>query len=195
MVPRKYVDGGSRCSDGVHMVPDDSAHLDGPAHLELGKEGPGMIGALHEMVAAAVRAGQRVIMDHVTTMHPPLLQDCVARLHGLPVLFVGLRPAEQLLDQRIDARMAEAIVALGPEHGRRANEGTRRVRGYMLREIFSHDCFDLIIDNGALTPQQVVERIIARLQEGPGEAFATLAKRFDSSIDPWRASPRVSNKP
>jgi hypothetical protein len=107
----------------------------------------------------------------------------VARLQGLPVLFVALRPDQTLLDQRIDARLAEIVASLGPDHGTRANEGTRRVRAYMVREIFSHDCFDLIIDNGALTPGEVVDRIMARLCQGPGEAFATLAGRLDARRD------------
>jgi len=146
-----------------------------------------MVRAFHEMVAAAVQAGQRVIMDHITTMHPPFLQDCLARLQGLPVLFVALRPAEELLDQRIEQRIEEAIKSTGldPEHVRRASENLQRVRGYMMREIFNHDYFDLIIDSGALTPHQVVERIRTRLQEGPGEAFAKLAKRYDLTIDPF----------
>jgi len=187
LMPRQYVDGGPRCSEGLHMVPDDPTRPSGPAHFELGSEGPGMVRAFHEMVAAAVQAGQRVIMDHITTMHPPFLQDCLARLQGLPVLFVALRPAEELLDQRIEQRIEEAIKSTGldPEHVRRASENLQRVRGYMMREIFSHDCFDLIVDSGALTPHQVVERILTRLQEGPGEAFATLAQRIDLSIDPF----------
>jgi chloramphenicol 3-O-phosphotransferase len=191
VVPRKFVDGGPRSTDGVHMVPDDPADPDGPWHMELGKDGPAMIRAMHEMAASAVRLGQRVIMDHVTTMHPPLLQDCVARLQGLPVLFVALRPDQTLLDQRIDARLGEIVASLGPEHGTRANEGTRRVRAYMVREIFSHDCFDLIIDNGALTPGEVVDRIMARLRQGPGEAFATLAGRLDIRRDAQVAPPLV----
>jgi len=187
LVPRQYVDGGPRCSEGLHMVPDEPTQPSGPAHFELGSEGPGMVRAMHEMVAAAVRTGQRVIMDHITTMNPPFLQDCLARLQGVPVLFVALHPDEDLLNQRIEARLAEYIESSGldPEHIRRAHDNLQRVRNYMMHEIFSHDCFDLIIDSGALTPHQVVERILTRLQEGPGEAFATLAQRIDLSVDPF----------
>lgn len=179
IVPRAFIDGGPRGTEGVHMVPDDPNDPSGPAHLDLGTYGEGMIQTMHEMAAAAVRYGQNVIMDHVTTMHPPILQDCVTRLHELPVLFVALKPSPELLDARIDARLAEIIERLGPEHGTAANEGTRRVGAYMAREIFSHDCFDLVIDNGELTPQQVVDAIRARLDEGPGEAFKALAQKLD----------------
>jgi len=187
LVPRQYADSGPRCSEGLHMVPDDPTQPSGPAHFELGSEGPGMVRAFHEMVAAAVRSGQRVVMDHITTMHPPFLQDCLARLQGLPVLFVALRPAEELLNQRIKARMEEYIKSSGidPEYIRHAHENLQRVRNYMMSEIFSHDCFDLTIDSGALAPHQVVERIRTRLQEGSGEAFPKLAKRYDLTIDPF----------
>jgi len=175
---RRFVDGGARSNEGVHIVPDDPQYPEGPAHLDLGRYGMGLFEAMHEMAAAAVRCGQNVIMDHVTTLHPPLLQDCVARLKGLPVLFVGLKPDPQLLSRRIDERLAGIIESMGPEHGRRANEGTKRVADYMFREIFSHDRFDLVIDNSALPPKAVVAAIVARLEQGPGEAFQTLAGEF-----------------
>lgn len=179
LVPRKFVDGGPRCHEGLHMAPDDPNVPEGPAHLALGRYGMGMIHSMHEMAAAAIRSGQNVIMDHVTTQHPPILQDCVAVLHTLPVLFVALRLPPEQLDRRIDARLADVIKTLGPEHGKRANEGTRRVSSYMAREIFSHDCFDFTVDTGVLSPTDVADAISARLHEGPGRAFATLARRFD----------------
>lgn len=175
---RKFIDGGMRSDEGVHMVADDPANPEGPAHLDLGRYGMGLFEAMHEMAGAAVRCGQNVIMDHVTTVHPPLLQDCVARLQDLPVLFVGLKPDRHVLTRRIDERLAGIIASMGPEHGRRANEGTKRVSEYMFREIFSHDHFDLVIDNTALQPKAVVAAIFARLEQGPGEAFRTLAGKF-----------------
>ncbi len=175
---RKFVDGGARSDEGVHMAPDDPANPEGPAHLALGRYGAGLFSAMHEMAAAAVRCGQNVVMDHVTTLDPPLLQDCVARLRGLPVLFVALKPAEHLLAGRIDARLAGIIESMGPEHGRRANEGTKRVSRYMFRQIFSHHHFDLVIDNSDLSPSATVAAIFDRLQQGPGTAFEELALRF-----------------
>lgn len=188
IVPKAFIDGGDRCTEGVHMEPDDPSNPTGPAHLDLGTYGQGMIRTMHAMAATAVRSGQKVVMDHVTTMHPPLLQDCVAQLHGLPVLFVALQPRDDLLDARLDARLAGIIEMLGVEHGTAANEATRRVGAYMAREIFSHDCFDLVIDNGELTPRQVVEAIRARLADGPGEAFKELASKFGMAKDPAAGS-------
>jgi chloramphenicol 3-O phosphotransferase len=182
IVPAQFVDGGPRCSEGVHMAPDDELDPEGPAHLALGKFGAAMIRTLHEMAAAAVRAGQKVVMDHVTTLDPPVLQDCVARLSGVPVLFVALRPREELLEDRITRRQAHGDRALDPEQSKRAHEATRRVARYMARQIFGHDCFDLVIDNSAMSPREVVDAIRARLDEGPGTAFGALARRFDLRI-------------
>jgi chloramphenicol 3-O-phosphotransferase len=185
VVPRQFVDGGPRCAEGVHMAPDDERDPEGPAHLALGAYGPAMIRTMHEMIAAASRAGQNLIVDHVTTTQPPLLQDCVERLKGLPVLFVALRPPDELLDQRVDRRMAHGPIALDPDQSRRANEATKRVARYVAREIFSHESFDLVIDNGTLSPREVVEAIRARLAKGPGTAFADLARRFHLRLDPF----------
>jgi len=186
LVPRQYLHTGPRNSEGLHMVLDDPTQPDGPMHFELGKEGPGMVRAMHEMVAAAVRAGQRVIMDAMMLTDPPFLQDCLVRMQGLPILFVVLRPSEDLLDQRLEQRI-DGYIAAGypPELCKHASHEMKMGRNSMTRQVFSHDCYDLTIDSGALAPQQVVERIMTRLKEGPGEAFATLAQRFDLSIDPF----------
>jgi len=178
LTPRKFIDGGPRSGDGVHMVPDDPNDPEGPAHLDLGRYGAGMLHAMHEMIAAAVRAGQNMIIDHITTMNPPLLEDCVRVLRHVPVLFVALRPPQEILAARIDSRLPEIVKVLGPEHGKKANDGTKRVSRYMAREIFSHDCFDLVLDTGVLRPPQVCDAISARLSEGPGSAFETLARKF-----------------
>ena len=181
IVAKQFVDGGPRCAEGVHMAPDDPVDPDGPAHLALGHYGAGLIRTMHEMAAAAVRAGQNLIMDHVTTLHPPLLQDCVSRLAELPVLFVALRPPDAVRAARIDERTARGPLALDPEQSKRAHEATKRVSAYMEREIFSHDHFDLVLDSGALAPDQVAAAVAERLGQGPGEAFSALAERFARS--------------
>jgi chloramphenicol 3-O-phosphotransferase len=185
VTPRKFVDGGPRCADGFHFVPDDPARPEGPAHLELGKYGVAMLRTLHEMAAAAARAGQNVIMDHVTTLDPPILQDCVARFEGLPVLFVGLQLSPKLRNERIDARLEEVVKILGPEHGAETNVRSKRVSNFMYDQIFSHDCFDLLVDTGDHRPSAVVAAISARLAEGRGEAFEKLGRKFKISAPPF----------
>lgn len=179
ITPRKFVDGGPRCTEGFHFVPDNPDDPEGPAHLELGRYGAAMVRTMHEMAAAAVRAGQNVVMDHVTTVDPPILQDCLARFRGLPVLFVGLQLADRLRSERIDARLDEVIRILGPEHGAIANARARRVSNFMYGQIFSHDCFDLLVDTGTHSPSEVVAAISVRLAQGAGSAFEELARQWD----------------
>ena len=187
LVPRQYVDGGPKCTQGLHVTPDDPANPDGPRHLELGPDGPAMTRAFHEMIAAAVRSGTNVIVDHILTQHPPFLQDCLSRFKDLPVLLVALKTPEELLDGRIKGRIEEHVKTspLSEEHIRKLSKNLLGVKVYMLGEIFSHDNFDLIVDTGTLTPGQVVEKIMARWKKGPGEAWGKLAKMFDLSKDPF----------
>lgn len=178
MTPRQFVDGGPRCNEGVHMEPDDPANPQGPSHLALGRLGMPLIQAYHEMLATASRAGRNTIADHITLLDPPLLQDCVARLAGLPVLLVALRPPEKLLLSRIEDRLPEVIKVLGPELGKRNNEGTKRASLSIAGQIFRNGIFDLVLDSGALSPPEVASAIRARLARGPGDAFARLAAHF-----------------
>jgi chloramphenicol 3-O-phosphotransferase len=185
VVPRKFVDGGPRCHEGVHMEPDDPAVPDGPRHMEFGRYGPEMICTFHQMAAAAVRAGQKVVLDHVTTIEPAILQDCVESFRGLPVFFVALRPPAEIIPQRIDQRLDSVISALGHEHALKTNENTKLISRYMSRQIFSHDCFDLVVDTDAHDPDAVVDLIAEALEARPGMAFAELARRLDSSASPF----------
>lgn len=182
--PRKFVDGGPRCAEGVHMVPDDPAVPDGPRHMALGHYGEALIHTYHAMVAAAVRAGQNVVLDHVTTLEPPILQDCVRTLGGLPVTFVALRPPEAVIPRRIDERLPAVVAVLGHEHALRNNENTKLISRYMSAQIFAHDCFDLVVDTDAHAPDAVV-RLIAEALDRPGRAFGELARRLDAGEAPF----------
>lgn len=189
VVPRKFVDGGPRCHEGVHMEPDDPAAPGGPRHMELGRYGPAMIRTFHQMAAAAVRAGQNVVLDHVTTIEPPILQDCVESFRGLPVVFVALRPPEAIIPQRIDQRLDSVISTLGHAHALKTNENTKLISRYMSRQIFAHDLFDLVVDTDAHPPEAVVSLIAEALQARPGQAFAELARRLDARAAPFDAPP------
>lgn len=191
MVPRQYIQGGPRGSEGVHMAPDDPSNPHGPSHFSLGTLGGGMLHAFHEMLGAAARSGQNVIVDHITTMDPPILQDCVSRLWQLPVLFVALRPPVELLAERIAARVQKISAAssgMDPEQGRQANEALKNAARSMESQIFKNDCYDLIIDNQAMPPAEVAQSIRERLAEGPGTAFQTLASQFDVHHPPFGSS-------
>ncbi len=180
LTPRKFVDGGPRCSEGLHMGAVNPDDPEGPAELKLGTHGMPMIQSMHAMVAAALDNGQNVIMDHVTTLNPPILQDCVRQLHRFPVLFVALRPPLALLQERIDGRLEEVAKVVGMEQARLTNAGTKRASESIAREIFGHDVFDLELDTSRLAPGEVAEAILARLAKGAGQAFTVLAGRYAS---------------
>jgi len=164
--------------------------------MELGKRGPGLVAAWHEMIAAASRAGQNVIGDHILLASPPFLQDCVLRLQGLPVLLVALVPPEDVVEDRIanNERLAAGAAASGLSNEQVAaiTGKLQQVGKYMTRETFTHDCFDLVLDSGKLSPAEIVEKIRARLKEGPGEAFDKLARKFDLSSNFWENDPYTS---
>jgi chloramphenicol 3-O-phosphotransferase len=178
-VPRKFVDGGARGEEGIHMAPDDPANPAGPCHMDFGRIGADLIDTYHRMVRTGVENGHSIIMDHVTTLSPPILQDLVARVSDLDTLFVALKPPQVILGERIAGRIAEVEKVLGKEHAARNNEGTRRASDFVHREIFRHDCFDMVLDTGVLSPAEVAAAILARLENGPpGDAIGRLAQHL-----------------
>lgn len=179
MVPRQFVDGGKYSGASIHKAPDDPNDPEGPAHLSLGTHGADLIATFHEMIAAAVRSGQTVVLDHILTLDPPILQDCARRLAHLPVLLVALRPPQEVIGERIGGRLAEVEKVLGKEQAARNNAGTARVSEYIARETFRHNQFDMILDTSTLSPAEVAEAIMARIANGPsGTALVRLAKEF-----------------
>jgi len=176
LVPRKFVDGGPRGEEGIHMTPDNPADPDGPAHMSFGSFGGRLIDSYHRMVRTAVENGQKVVMDHVMTMEPPILADAVQRLKDLPTLFVALKPPQDILGQRIEGRIAEVEKVLGKEQAARNNAGTRRASVFVAREIFRHDCFDMVLDTAELSPVEAARAIVDRVENGPpGDALTRLA--------------------
>ena len=185
VVPRKFVDGGPRSDDGVHMRPDDPARPDGPWHMDMGRYGMAMVRTFHRMAVAAVRSGQNVVLDHIATLDPPLLQDCVACFRDLPVFFVGLRPPPEVIPRRIDERLEQIVAAMGRDHAVRNSENKKRVARFLFDRIFAHDLFDMVIDTDRHSPGEVVRLIAGGMGEGRGTAFGELASRLDRRLAPF----------
>ncbi len=186
VIPRKFVDGGARCDEGLRKVLDDPANPDGPRHLELGPYGARMIDAFHAMVAAGVRSGANIVMDHITTLDPPLLQSCIRHFRDLPVHFVALKPPLSVTPERLDNRLDKIVSALDRTQAAIANANTKRLAEYLYREIFAHDLFDRVIDSQAHDPIEVATMITETIGQ-PGRAFAELARRLDQGAAPFSA--------
>jgi len=178
LVPRKFIDGGRCAEEGVHSIPDDPADPEGPWHLDFGRHGLPVVRSFHRMAAAAVRDGQNLVIDHIATTEPPLLQDCVQVFAGLPVFFVALKPPPQVSPRRIDERLESIVATLGREHAVRNSEAKKKVAQWLYRQIFTHDHFDLVIDSERFGPDEVVEQIRAGMGDCRGLAFPELAREF-----------------
>jgi chloramphenicol 3-O-phosphotransferase len=103
----------------------------------------------------------------------------------VPVLFVNLKPSREVLDRRVRERelpiipppIQEAMAAAGPDIVQAFAEQLSAVTPWFYEHAYANDTYDLELDSSAMTPDQVCERIEARLREGPGTAFARLRER------------------
>lgn len=143
------------------------------------------LAAMHAMISAAARVGQNVVVDHLTFLDPPVLQDAIWRMADVPVLFVNLKPSRNVLEKRVKERelpiipppIQEAMAAAGPEIVQAFAEQLSAVGPWFYEHAYANDIYDLELDSSAMSPDQVCERIEERLREGPGTAFAKLRER------------------
>jgi chloramphenicol 3-O-phosphotransferase len=142
--------------------------------------------AMHEMAAAAARVGQNIVVDHLMFIDPPVLQDCIWRMTDVPVLFVCLKPARDVLRRRVRERqidfipppVKEAMSRVGPHLLEQMGEELEAATPWLYDHTYANDCYDLTLDSSAMSPTAVCEVIEQRLKEGPGIAFATLRERY-----------------
>lgn len=180
--PATFSHHGPRSREGIYSHPVDERDPDGTLRWSFGPKGWQAIHTLHEWAAAASRQGCNIILDHLMMTDPPVLQDCVWRLAGLPVLFVSLRPSFEVLMERVANRAMDkklpAAEIYGDEGVRRAVEKLNRLRPWFYDAVYANDISDLEIDTVAHGPEQVCELIEQRLREGPGTAFDELRSRY-----------------
>jgi chloramphenicol 3-O-phosphotransferase len=144
------------------------------------------LAAMHAMIAAAARTGQNVVVDHLMFVDPPVLQDAIWRMADVPVLFVNLKPSREVLDRRVRERelpiipppIQEAMAAAGPEIVAAFAEQLSAVGPWFYEHAYANDLYDLELDSSAMKPEEVSDRIAARLAQGPGTAFAELRGRY-----------------
>lgn len=144
------------------------------------------LAAMHAMIAAASRTGQAMVVDHLMFIDPPVLQDCIWRMEDVPVLFVNLKPSRDVLEERVKHReitvipdpIREAMAAAGPEIIAALGEQLSAATPWFYEHAYANDIHDLELDTSAMSPDEVCERIEARLAEGPGTAFARLRAKY-----------------
>ncbi|WP_237153775.1 chloramphenicol phosphotransferase CPT family protein [Oryzibacter oryziterrae] len=136
---------------------------------------PALYAGLYESIAAHARLGFNVVADvghHEGHSHPyGLLEECVQRLDGMCVLFVGVRcPIETIMIRRNASD--GSIYAQGSE----AEPVPPAVMRWQ-EMVHQPGLYDLEIDTSVLTPEASAEAILAALTKPPSSpsAFERLA--------------------
>lgn len=181
-VAGKFTMFGERRLEHLHFREARTGDPDSPLVMDFGPLGWRALTATHEMIAAASRSGQPVIVDHIALLEPPILQDLIWRLADIPVLFVALKPPRSALAARLATRTFELPPAIREVLGDNAVEAIardmQRSTPWLYDAACAAECFDLEIDTTAADPDEVCAMIEARLTEGPGTAFPRLRERY-----------------
>ena len=180
-LPAKFGHHGPRCREGIYAHPVDEKDPDGPLRWSFGPKGEAAFRTLHGWVATAAREGCNIVLDHLAMTDPPVLQDLVWQLQGLPVLFVCLKPSYEVLSARIANRTMDKpmpVDLLGDDAVKKIIDRLDRLRPWFYEAVYAGDIYDLVIDTETNRPEAVVAMIEARLAEGPGTAFDSLRDRY-----------------
>ncbi|WP_071888508.1 phosphotransferase-like protein [Mycolicibacterium fortuitum] len=185
MLHGKYSMFGEYAKDGMYVSPENADDPESDVRADFGEVGWSAIRAFHEMIAAASRAGQNVVVDHLMFVDPPILQDCIWRLAGLPVLFVAAKPPFEVLMDRLATRTVDIPETMDDVAGQIENDAAltiaktmQKLTPWFYKASYANDCYDLVIDTDAHNPDEVCRRIESRLEEGPGTAFESLRARY-----------------
>jgi chloramphenicol 3-O-phosphotransferase len=173
LIPAKFTMFGSRKEEGYQPTKY------GPVCMQV-------LAAMHAMAAAAARTGQNMVVDHLMFVDPPVLQDAIWRMADVPVLFVNLKPARDVLEKRVTTReihvipdpIREAMAAAGPDILAAMGAELAEAASWFYEHAYANTIYDLELDTSAMSPEQVCEAIEARLAEGPGTAFAELRRLY-----------------
>lgn len=179
--PAKFGHHGPRAQEGVYAHPRDPADPEGALRWSFGPHGRQAFATFHEWIAAASRQGCNILVDHLMMLDPPVIQDIVWRLEGLPVLYVNLKPPFEVLMERVASRTMDKKMPtdlLGEDTVRKIVERLSRLRPWFYDAVYENDVVDMEIDTVAHDPEAVCAMIEARLAEGPGTAFERLRERW-----------------
>jgi len=184
LVAAKYTNFGSKAKEYFYDI-EANAGSPEPARMAFGPTGIKAVCAMHAMIAAASEAGQDIVVDHLTFVDPPVLQDCVWRLKDVPVLFVALKPAKNVLVKRLANRqfelppsIKEAMADLGEDALKQISLRLQAATPWFYDAAYANEIYDLVVDSTIFTPDEICLQIERRLAEAPGSAFTRLRERF-----------------
>lgn len=182
MMPAKFSMHAKASKDGVSVAPVDPREPDGPVKMVFGDFAWNALCAMHEMIAVASRRGLDVVVDHIMFLDPPVLQDCIWALDGLPVLFVGLKPDRDVIVARVLKREIKVppdfAESIGEDAAAKVAANSRRLMPWFVEAVNANDCFDLVVDSAQHAPDDVCTMIAGRLAAGAGTAFDILRERY-----------------
>ncbi len=182
--PSKFGHHGPRCAEGIFAHPQDPDVPDGPLRWSMGADGLKAFSAFHEWIAATSRAGCNIIIDHLLMSEPPLLQDLIWRLQGLPVLLVTLKPSYAVLSERIAGRKMDKplpVDLLGADAVAKIVDRLNQLRPWFYQSVYANPISDLLVDTELHSPSEVCAMIAARLAQGAGTALDDLRVYFPQS--------------
>jgi chloramphenicol 3-O-phosphotransferase len=185
--PVRFQYAGTRYDEGVSMGPADPSDPQGPLRWRFGFYGRKGLSLIHEWIATASRMGCNVVFDQLMSVDPPILQDCIWRMKGLPVLFVQLKPPLDVLRERVMTRKIDRPIPQGENTGddplAEMNAMLDRMRPWFYESSYANEICDLEIDTSAPNIDAVCDLIAARLAEGPGTAFSKLRDIYPRPVD------------
>ena len=149
---------------GIGLRPGEADHPAAPIV-------PLLYAALYESVAAHSRLGLNVVVD-VGHYDTAIAADSARRLHGLPVLFVGVRCSiETIMKRRREAQPGTYAVAAG-------NEAAPEPVLLWQHEVHARWTYDLEVDTSTSSAAECAVAIRRHLDSGPTpDAFDRLARR------------------
>ena len=123
-----------------------------------GPTGYRLMSGTHHTIAALSRVGNNVVADHVL-VEPAWLQECARLLNESPALFVGVRCALDVLEQREAAREDRTL-------------GQARAQ---LDLVHARGIYDLEVDTTESSAEACAREIVEYLEGGrPPDAFKRL---------------------
>jgi len=158
-MPERLVNLGPSADAGFRWFPADATGEEA-TRIVSGDYGHRVMRGMQRAIAGLADAGLDVIVDDVI-LEAPWLDGYLEELAAVDVVFVGVTAPLDVIEEREIAR---------------GDRFPRQARGHY--DVVHHDdIYDVRVDTSILGPQACVERVVERIQAGPGTAFDVLRER------------------